>query len=111
MKLEECTKDELIFIINSIYNGPFTMPHRQEMLDDIKHQWILKLLADADKWNYIATDTRRKYLDLLKKYGDEYGDAIPTEVMKRINTLLEDSQYAERKYDECMRKIEQMEGK
>lgn len=110
MKLEDCTKDELIFIINSIFNGPFTMPHRQMIFDDIRHQWILKLLADADKWNHIATDTRRKYLDLPKKYDGEYGVAIPTEVVNRMNKLLEEARYAEKKYDECMRKIEQMEG-
>lgn len=114
MTLQDCTKEELIFIINNIFDNYFFIDHRHDIidacLDDVRHQRTLKLLADADIWNKLAADSRRKYFDLLKKYGGEPCVTIPTEVLKRINTHLADARYADRKWDECMRKIDQMGG-
>lgn len=114
MTLQDCTKEELIFIINHILDRHFFNCDRQPVVDaclnKVKHQRTLKLLADADRWNRMAADSRRKYIDLLKKYGGEPCVTIPTEVLKRINTHLADARYADRKWDECMRKVDQIGG-
>lgn len=111
MTLNQCTKEELIFIINRVVGRHcFSEEQRQSEIDrhlsDVVYQRQQKLLKEADNWNKIAADCRRQYLDVLAPYDGKKFIDIPIDVIQKANSLLKDAQYADRKWDECIRKVD-----
>lgn len=114
MTLNQCTKQELIFIINRMaMRHVFGEEQRQseikKCLNDVEYRRVQKLLNEADNWNKIAADCRRKYCDILKQYEGKRIIDIPVDVIKKAEELLKDAQRADKKWDECMRKVDEYE--
>ena len=115
MTLNQCTKEELIYIIKrAIGKHSFSEEQRQaeisSHLSDIKLQRSRKILKEADNWNKIAADNRQKYYDLLIGYKDTKLIDIPTDIIKQAETALKDAQFADKKWHECMRKVDSYYG-
>ena len=111
MTLNQCTKEELIFIINrAVGRHCFSEEQRQAEIDrylsDVVYQRQQKILQDAKHWCEIATDCRRQYLDILALYEGKKLIDIPIDVVKKAEMLVKDAQYADRKWEECMRKVD-----
>lgn len=109
MTLNECTKEELIFIIKRIAGICCPNPIQQErkiqvFLDEIEYKRTEKLFAEADSWSKKAAEYRRKFGDLLSQYNAKNTIDLPSVVFKEAKELLSNAQYADKKYDECIRK-------
>jgi hypothetical protein len=108
MTLNECTKEELIFIIKRIAGICCPNPIQQErkiqvFLDEIEYKRTEKLYAEADGWSKKSAEYRRKYADLVEQYeGDING--MPADVYKEAQALLYRAQFVDEKYAECIRK-------
>lgn len=111
MTLNQCTKEELIFIINSMARrNCFSQEQIQITIDrhlsDVVYQRQRKLLTEADNWNKIAADCRQQYLNILAPYDGKKLIDVPMDIIKKADALLKDAQYADRKWDECIRKVD-----
>lgn len=111
MTLEQCTKEELIFIINKLAGyGSFNEDQKQNKigrhLADIEFMRAQKTLNEAENWATIAADNRRQYVKLLEPYEGIKLTDIPIEVIKKAESFIKDAQYADKKWDECMRKVD-----
>ena len=116
MTLKQCTKEELIFIINRIAGRHcFTEEQRRSEIDrhlcDVVYQRQQKILGEAENWNRISADCRRKYLELLASFDGKKLIDVPIDVIKKADSLMKDAQYADRKWDECMKKVDAIGGK
>ena len=112
MTLNQCTKEELIFIIKAMARRHcFTEEQVQVEIDsrlsDVVYQRQLKLLKEAENWNKISADCRQKYLELLAQYDGRKLLDIPGDIIKEANSLLKDAQYADKKWEECMKKVDE----
>lgn len=115
MTLNQCTKEELINIIKrEIGKHCFSEEQRQAeiscLLSDIKLQRVQKILKEADNWNTIAADNRQKYYDLLIEYEGKKLIDVPTDIIKQAETALKDAHFADKKWHECMRKVDSYYG-
>ena len=115
MTLNQCTKEELIFIINKMaLRHCFTKEQRQAEIDrqlsDVVYQRQQKLLEVADSWSKISTDNRQKYLEIIVPYEGRKLLDIPIDIIKQAESFLKAAQYADKKWDECMKKVDVIGG-
>lgn len=113
MKLEDCTKDELIYLIRNghlqywrneneyVIHG---LLYRSEKIND-------EILAE----NELCQTALREYVELLKPYEDKRILDIPTPVIKKADAAYKRYQLhrkkgdaADRKWNELRRKIDKM---
>ena len=99
MRLEDCTKAELIKVIKRIKsiapNGEFWV---ERTLIDLESDRERKKLAEAENWGKIADDARTQYCEFLKKYEGMKLIDIPIDEVKRAQELLEIANRADKKY-------------
>ena len=109
MTLEQCTKKELIEIIHHILCRSYLHESRIKSeislaLSDIELKRKLTVLDEAEKWSKIAHDKRMEYCEVLKPYDGAKLIDIPSKVIYKADRLMKEAQYADKKWDECMRK-------
>lgn len=67
MKLEECTKAELIFIIKRMsYFDDF---HLNTALNDLEYKRVQAKIEEAERQASISEKYRSRYLEIAKKYA------------------------------------------
>ena len=106
MTLKDCTKKELLFIINRLKglafpNGDYFV---SGCLREIEQQRELKRLNEADKWSEIAYQKRLAYCDLIKQYEGQKLTDLPREVGQKAVALLKEAEEADKKYARLMNK-------
>ena len=109
MTLNQCTKEELIFIIKRMAFRSYFKRAEEEieyLLSEVKYERQKKLLKEAENWNTISADCRNKYLEILKPYEGKRVIDVPLEVVKEAEKVLKDAQFADKKWDECMKKLD-----
>ena len=104
MTLNECTKEQLLYIIKRLtwYND-FEL---QRILCDLEYKRVEKKLAEADNWGKIADDCRRKYIEILKKHEGLRLIDVPIEDIKEMERCLKDAKKADEKYDKLMKEVD-----
>ena len=100
MTLKDCTKEELISIIDrfkdyAFDNGEYYLCR---CLREIEHERELKRLDEADRWSEIAYQKRLAYCDLIRKYEGQKLTDIPSEVSQKAVALLKEAEAADKKY-------------
>ena len=96
MKLKDCTKDELIFVIErlQLYN-PSQKHFIFRALNDVEMWREEKKSDEAKKVSAYAHKKRQEYIDLLAPYeGKRLGD-IPTSVLERADAAMKEAQQME----------------
>lgn len=81
MTFEQCTKQELLYIIDTYLFGYL----KKEALSDIQQKRIDKNFEQAERWNKIAIDNLNKYNDLTKNFVGKPIKAIPEEVLEQAS--------------------------
>lgn len=91
MRLEDCTKAELISIIRRTcgFFSPINKDYYiEKALDEIKHEREIKQLNKAEEYGKKANEARKQYCEFLKKYeGKKLTDIPPDEVNKAVELL------------------------
>lgn len=108
MTLKECTKEELIYIIERLAFKGFYKNSDIEVelcLSEVRYNRQKKLLNEAEKWNKIASNKRNEYIELITKWKYKNLKDIPQEITQRAEQLIKEAQSADKKYDACIRKV------
>lgn len=106
MKLEECTKAELIFIIKHMAKSDYISKFKlQTALSELEYKKQEKIIKEAENWNEISASHRKRYVELLKPYtGFKFVD-IPLGVLQEANNCLKAAKNADREYELCMKRL------
>ena len=99
MRLEDCTKAELIKIIDSFVRNDFNGKYRlSRCLSNIKYDRERKKINEAENWGKIAEDARNQYCDFLKKYEGYKLVDIPLDEVLKAEELLKTAEQADKKF-------------
>lgn len=104
MTLKNCTKEELIFIVERL--SFFDKAHLERLLYDVEYERVKKKLAEAKRWGEVAASCRQKYADWLKKYHGTPLSQVPMSEIKEADKALKDAEKADREYDKLMKEVE-----
>lgn len=102
MTLEQCNKEQLIFIINRLlrfYGG--AKYHINMALADIEQQPDVKKIEEAEAWADAADKKRQEYVSLLSNEGSK----LTLETIRKANKLIKLADQADKKYIELMKGI------
>lgn len=104
MTVKECTKDELIFIIERL--TWFDTHHLHMILHDLEYERIKKKLAESERWSQIADSCRQKYIEILKKHEGKKVVDIPLSELKKAEQLLKDAEKADKEYTKLIKEVD-----
>lgn len=107
MKLKDCTKEELLYIIKRL--TWLDNSCLQRILNEVEYEQVKKKLAEAEKWSKIADDCLKKYIDILKKYEGKKATDIPLSDWLEMERLLKDREKADKKYDKLIKEVDAYE--
>lgn len=106
MKLEECTKAELMFIIKHMAKSDYISDFKlQTALSELEFKRTEKIIKEADNWNVIAAECRKRYAELLKPYGNFRFVDIPIPILQEADRCLKDARRADREWGLCMKRL------
>lgn len=103
MTLKNCTKEELIFVIErlELYN-PSQKYFVQRALNDVKMQREEKKIDEAKRISDYAFQKRQEYIDLLAPYEGKPLSDIPASVLEKAYSAMKEAQKADRKWNKIM---------
>ena len=108
MTLKDCTKEELIYIVNYIAGRYFPTNkdyYIESAVGEVKYQRDKKKLNKAEKLNQLSTKKRHEYIDRLKPYeGKKYID-IPFDVLNKASVLIREAEKADKEYDKILAEV------
>lgn len=106
MKLEDCTREELLKIIILISKDSCIFRHKvNSALSELEFSRTNRILREADNWNIIASDCRKRYAALLKPYEHSKLVDVPLHIIKEADQCLKDARRADREWDLCMKRL------
>lgn len=108
MELKDCTRKELLFIIEQMRRLCFSSGDRylSMALDEVDRKRREKCLAEADRQAEHAFRMRQMYLELLAPYEGKRLDDIPAAVLDKAQGLISQAQAADRKWGRLMKELE-----
>lgn len=104
MKLANCTKDELIFIIDRLrhYTHLNAEYYLEMALIDLEHRKEIENIEKADKYAKIAHEKRMEWCELLKPYKGKKLTDIPRDVLLKANKLITEAQKADEEWEKLI---------
>lgn len=110
MKLEECTKEELMMVIRKAFSDSISaMFAIKSALSEIESNRKNKTLQEAENWSKLAADYRSEYLAILNKYGHFKVVDMPPEAIKKADECLKKARQCDRRYESCIMKVKAYE--
>lgn len=113
MTLNDCTRAELLFVIDSLKrhhfsNGDYYLSLALLEVEAMREE---RSLTDAAKYSFLSSEKRQAYIQLMKPYeGCPIGE-IPHSVFARGKKLLDEAHEADRKWAKLMGvKLDQPKG-
>lgn len=107
MKLEECTKAELMFIIKHMAKSDYISNFKlQTALSELEFKRTEKIIKEADKLNERAAECRKRYAELLKPYSNFRFVDIPIPILQEADRCLKEARKADWKWEECMKRLD-----
>lgn len=108
MTLKDCTKEELISIIQEITR--FDKTSLRFAISHVEYGRIRKKLADAERWSQVSDSCRTKYIEFLKKYeGIKIAD-IPIDELEEAKECLENADRADKEYNRLIKEVDAYES-
>lgn len=105
MTLKDCTKAELLWIIDRLRNrGLYRLDTIIAIaLNDLEYQREQKKLDEADCLNKRSARLRQQYVDLLTPYEGKPILDIPADVLDRAAALQEEAQMLDKEWCKLMK--------
>lgn len=100
LTLNTCTKADLLWIINRILQRTAFFSQDYELLralNDLAYEKEKQQLDKADQYGLLADRKRREYIDLLAPYDGMPIEDIPTDVLVKAHSLLDEAHAADKK--------------
>ena len=99
MTLSQCSKADLIWIINRLAQGPGGRHQVSSALADLAYQKSKDALGKAEWYAQLAAEKRQQYIDLLTQYtGMSFAD-IPLDVLDKAKQLLDAAEAADKMWE------------
>ena len=103
MTLKDCTKAELIFIIERL--SFFDKARLKRLLHDVEYERVKKKLAEADRWIQVADSCHKRYFEIMKKHAGKKLTDVPMSDIKEADKALKDAEKADKEYDKLMKEV------
>lgn len=98
MTLEQCSKTDLIWVINRMCMYSLGKRELNHALDDLAYEKEKARIDEANKYAQVAHEKRQAYINLLKPYdGMKFVD-IPMLVLEKAAELQKQADAADRKW-------------
>ncbi len=103
MKLKDCTKEELIFVIKRLQLYNLSGSHCIQLaLRDVEEERERKKMDEARKVSDYAFQKRQEYIDLLTPYKGKRLVDIPDSIFKKADAAIREAEKAERKWNKIV---------
>lgn len=109
MTLKDCTKEELIYMVNYIAGrvGVQNKDYYIKLaLGEVAYSREKKKLDRAEELNQLSARKRNEYINLMKQYGGKSGVDVPLDVFKKALALLEEAQKADKEWEKIMKEVD-----
>lgn len=107
MKLQDCTKEELVFIIKRLIGDTFIAQFKiRAILSEMEMKRTNKTLNEADNWAKLASDYRKQHSDVLRPYRNGRLVDVPLHIIKEAERYIKEAELCDRKWSECMRRLQ-----
>lgn len=106
MTLSQCSKADLIWIINRLAQGPVGRNQVSSAMANLAYHKSMAALEKADGYAQLAAEKRQQYIDLLTPYtGMSFAD-IPLDVLDKAKQLLDAAEAADERWEKYMKLAE-----
>ena len=103
MRLKDCTKEELIFVIKRLQLYNLSGSHYIQLaLRDVEEERERKKMDEARKVSDYAFQKRQEYIDLLTPYKGKRLVDIPDSVFKKADAAMREAEKADRKWNKIV---------
>ncbi len=104
MKLEDCTKKELLFIIERLRSHALNSDKYflKTALLEVEERRENKKIDEADRLLNYSTQKQKEYYDLLTPYEGESILNIPDPVLRKADAAMKEAQEADKKWAKLM---------
>ena len=104
MKLQDCTKAELLWVIEQAERHSFgNISHCIEMaLNDLKYKRDMERIEKAKEQAEISNKAAMEYVEILKPYEGQKIIDIPIGVLEKADAALKRSRNADQKWAKLM---------
>ena len=103
MKLKDCTKEELIFVIERLQfyslSGDYYV---QRALGDVEEEREARKLREARRLSALQNQKMQEYIDLLAPYDGKRLVDIPDSVFNKAYAAMREVKKAEREWNKIM---------
>lgn len=101
MTLAQCTKDDLLWLIDRILQ--MCCFHQKEYylaraLEDLRYHKEEARISEAEKFGKIADAKRQEYIEILRPYDGQKLTDIPLPVLEKAKQALDDANVAEKRF-------------
>ena len=105
MTLKDCTKAELLWIIDRLRNrGLYRLDTIISIaLNDLEYQREQKKLDEADRLNEESARLRQQAAELLTPYEGKSILDVPADVLDHASAILEEAQTLDKKWNRLMK--------
>ena len=102
MTLEQCSKADLLWIVDRMCMYGLCKRELKRALDDLDYKKEKARIDEADKYAKLAHEKRQAYIELLHPYdGMKWGN-IPISVLKKAAELQKQADAADKKWAKLM---------
>lgn len=104
MTLKQCTKEELLFVIEHIQHlNMFNFSYYiNRALSEVEYQREKKKIDESDKYAKLSYEKRTEYIQIMKQLEGKKLVDVPLDIIKKANKCLKEAEEADRKYEKLM---------
>lgn len=103
MKLKDCTKAELIFVIKRLQLYSLSDRHYIQLaLRDVEAERDRRKFDEAKRLSNYSFQKRQEYIDLLAPYDGKRLVDIPDSVFNKASAAMREAEKADRKWNKIM---------
>ena len=110
MTLSQCSKADLIWIINRLAQGPGGRHQVSRALADLAYQKSKDALGKAEWYAQLAAEKRQQYIDLLAPYTGMSIADIPTDILEKAADLIAVAENADKQWEKLMNIVDGLHG-
>ena len=110
MTLSQCSKADLIWIINRLAQGPGGRHQVSSALAHLEYQKSMEAIDKADAAAKLAYEKRQQYIDLLAPYTGMSIADIPTDILEKAADLIAVAENADKQWEKLMNIVDGLHG-
>lgn len=102
MKLSDCTKADLLWIIKQICKDELSDHRLQWALNDLEYEKERERLDRADQARQAASAASQRYIELMAPYDGASLTDVPKDVLQKADAAMAESRAANKQWAKLM---------